>query len=181
MQADPSNLYEQAFSCFLSENKIPYIWVEQSKRPDFFDSAIKNFDFLLYPDSQSPVLIELKGRTFKGQSLSELKGLDGWATFEDIQALSQWLEQFRYDTPAAQAYLVFAFNFSNIDVETDGRDIYDWVGRRYLFLAIGLEQYAAAMKIRSPKWQTVTLHADDFRRLANPISDVLFATEDTEL
>ena len=101
MQTEQANLYEQAFEGFLTENKIPFIWVDQSKRPEFCEPSIKNFDFLLYPDSESPVLIELKGRTFKGDSLAGLKGLDGWATFEDVQALSQWLAQFRRDFPAA--------------------------------------------------------------------------------
>ena len=179
MQTDQANLYEQAFESFLAENKIPFVWVDQSARPEFLGAAVKNFDFLLYPDSQYPVLVELKGRTFKGDSLAGLKGLDGWATFEDVQALSQWLGRFRCDFPAAQAFFVFAFRFANIDVETDGWGVYDYSGERYLFLAVPLEKYAAAMKIRSPKWQTVTLPADDFRHAAVPLNEI-FATEDTE-
>ncbi|MHC5118969.1 MAG: HYExAFE family protein [Planctomycetota bacterium] len=173
MQTEQTYPYEQAFESFLSENKTPFIWVDQSKRPEFFQSSVKNFDFLLHPDSQSPILVELKGRTFKGDSLAGLKGLDGWATFEDVQALSQWLQRFRSDYSDARAYFVFAFRFENIDVETDGHDVYDYLGQRYLFLAIPLEKYAAAKKVRSPKWQTVTLPAEDFRRWALPIADVL--------
>jgi hypothetical protein len=181
MQSEQSNLYEQAFESFLTENKIPFVWVDQSKRPEFFDAGVKNFDFLLYPDSQCPVLVELKGRTFKGDSLAGLKGLDGWATFEDVQALSQWLTGFGSDFPAAQAFFVFVFRFAKIDVETDGWDVYDYSGQQYLFLAIPLEKYAAAMKIRSPKWQTVTLPAEDFRQAARPVKDAFFAAEDTEI
>jgi len=33
--------------------------------------------------------VEVKGRTFHGTSLSGLKGLDGWVTFEDVQGLSE--------------------------------------------------------------------------------------------
>jgi len=173
MQTEQANLYEQAFEGFLTENKIPFIWVDQSKRPEFFEPTVKNFDFLLYPDSQCPVLVELKGRTFKGDSLAGLKGLDGWVTFEDVQALSQWLIRFRKDFPAAKAFFVFAFRFANIDVETDGWDVYDYSGERFLFLAIPLEKYAAAMKVRSPKWQTVTLPAEDFRQWAIPMNELL--------
>jgi hypothetical protein len=172
MQTEQANLYEQAFEGFLTENKIPFIWVDQSKRPEFCEPSIKNFDFLLYPDSESPVLIELKGRTFKGDSLAGLKGLDGWATFEDVQALSQWLAQFRRDFPAAEAFFVFAFRFANIDVETDGWGVYDWADKRFVFLAVPLEKYVEAMKIRSPKWQTVTLSAEDFRQAVIPINEI---------
>ena len=173
MKSDQANLYEQAFQCYLAENKHSFIWLDQTKRIEFFDSVVKNFDFLLYPDSECPVLVELKGRTFKGDSLAGMKGLDGWATFEDVQALSQWLERFRSDFPAATAFFVFVFRFANIDVETDGWDVYDYSGSRLLFLAIPLEKYAEAMKIRSPKWQTVTLPAEDFRRWAIPINELL--------
>jgi hypothetical protein len=170
---DQTNLYEQAFQCFMTENKLPFIWIDQSKRPEFQDGPVKNFDFLLYPDSDSPILIELKGRTFKGTSLAGLKGLDGWATFEDVQSLTHWRDQFRKDTPAAQAFFVFAFRFNNIDVETDGWDVYDYFGQCFMFLAIPLDDYAKAMKVRSPKWQTVNLPAEDFRRDAIPIKAVL--------
>jgi len=180
MHTEQANLYEQAFESYLAENKIPYVWIDQSKRPEFFNSQVKNFDFLIHPDSTSPVLVELKGRTFKGDSLAGLKGLDGWATFEDVQALSQWLGHFQGTCQSAKACFVFCFRLANIDVETDGRDVYDYCGGRFLFLAIPLEKYAAAMKIRSLRWQTVTLLADDFRKWAMPISEVLFAAEDTE-
>lgn len=173
MHVEQTNPYEQAFESFLAENKIPYVWVDQSKRPEFFDSTIKNFDFFLYPDSQGPVLIELKGRTFKGDSLVGLKGLDGWATFEDVQSLSQWLRRFHKDYPAAKAYFVFAFHFANIDVETDGLAVYDYFGERFLLLAIPLEKYAKAMKIRSPKWQTVCLASSDFRAMAVPVKKII--------
>lgn len=173
MQTDQANIYEQAFESYLAENKIPFIWVDQSKRPEFFESSVKNFDFLVYPETKSPILIELKGRTFKGDSLAGLKGLDGWTTFEDVQALSQWLDYFCRDFSDTKAFFVFVFQFANIDVETDGQPVYDFAGERFLFLAIPLQKYANAMKIRSPKWQTVTLPAADFRQWAMPIDEII--------
>ena len=173
MQTEQANLYEQAFECFLTENKLPFIWIDQSKCLEYSDGPVKNFDFLVKPDTDSPILIELKGRTFKGTSLTGLKGLDGWATFEDVQSLSHWRDQFQKDAPTAQAFFVFAFRFANIDIETDGWNVYDYSGQRFLFLGIPLDKYADSMKIRSPKWQTVTLPAEDFRRWAKPINEAL--------
>ena len=170
---DPTNLYEQAFECYLSENKLPFTWIDQSKRPEFQSGPIKNFYFLINPDSDAPILVELKGRTFKGTSLAGLKGLDGWVTFEDVQSLSHWLDQFQKETPTAQAIFVFAFRFANIDIETDGLPVYDYSGERFLFLAIPLEKYAETMKVRSPKWQTVMINAEDFRQWATPIDEIL--------
>jgi hypothetical protein len=91
MQTDRANLYEQAFQCFLTENKLPFVWIDQSKCLEYQDGPVKNFDFLVKPDTDSAILIELKGRSFKGTSLNGLKGLDGWVTFEDVRSLSHWL------------------------------------------------------------------------------------------
>ena len=172
MQTEQANLYEQAFECFLTENKLPFIWIDQSKCLEYSDGPVKNFDFLVNPESDSPILIELKGRTFKGTSLAGLKGLDGWATFEDVQSLSHWWTQFRKQTSAA-AFFVFAFRFANIDIETDGWDVYDYSGEQFLFMAIPLQKYADTMKIRSPKWQTVNLFMENFRKQAIPIEELL--------
>jgi hypothetical protein len=68
---------------------------------------------------------------------------------------------------------VFAFRFENIDIETDGLPVYDYSGERFVFLAIPLKKYVDTMKIRSPKWQTVVLSAEDFRQCAVPVSDIL--------
>jgi len=68
---------------------------------------------------------------------------------------------------------VFAFRFANIDIETDGWPLYDYSGERFLFLAIPLQKYADAMKVRSPKWQTVAMDAEDFRQCATPIEKIL--------
>jgi len=173
MQTEQSNLYEQAFECFLAENKLPFIWIDQSKRPEFQDGPVKNFDFLIDPNSDSPVLVELKGRTFKGNSLTGLKGLDAWTTFEDVQSLKHWHSVFTSEKPKSRTVFVFAFQFANIDVETDGLPVYDWDDKRFLFLAVPLDKYAETMKVRSPKWQTVTMNAEDFRQWAIPIEKLL--------
>ena len=170
---DRATLYEQAFECFLAEKKRPFIWIDQSKCLEFQGGPVKNFDFLICPDTDSPVLVELKGRTFKGTSLAGIKGLDGWVTFADVRSLSHWLDPFQKDTPAARAVFVFAFRFANIDIETDGWDVYDYSGERFLFLAIPLQKYASAMKIRSPKWQTVVLPAEDFRQHAVRVNELI--------
>ena len=173
MQSEQPNVYEQAFECFLRENKLPFVWIDQNKRPEFQDGPVKNFDFLVKPDSDLPVLIELKGRTFKGTSLSGLKGMDAWVTFEDVEALSHWHGVFAREKPQSRAFFVFAFQFANIDVETDGWDVYDWADKRFLFLALPVEQYRDRMKIRSPKWQTVHLASQDFRAMAMPIEKIV--------
>ena len=173
MQSEQPNRYEQAFACWLTEHHVPFIDIDQSKRFVLADEGVKNFDFLLFPESDCPVLVELKGRTFHGTSLAGLKGLDGWVPFEDVQALSHWQGVFRRDKGDCAAVFVFAFAFEQIDVETDGHAVYDFGGERFLLLAAGLPGYQKHMKPRSGKWQTVSVSADNFRRIAVPVTEII--------
>lgn len=173
MPSEQANLYELAFTSWLTEKRVPFIIIDQSKRFATIDEGVKNFDFLLFPDSDCPVLVEMKGRTFHGATLKGLTGLDGWVPFEDVQALAHWQDVFRREKGDCAAVFVFAFVFEQIDVETDGRPVYDFDDRRFLLLATPLEKYKAAMKPRSEKWQTVTVSAADFRRIAAPVKEII--------
>jgi len=185
------NHYERAFENWLIDNRIQYIAVDDQKRAAFGRSKIKSFDFLLYPRNQqttgrywhtawrmpllptwSPIIIaEVKGRKFKGTSFAGLTGFECWVTAEDIAGLAEWQEVFG---PEHAAIFVFAYKVENIDVDFDGRDVYDFDANRYVFFAVRLDDYRRFMKRRSPKWQTVTLPADKFRQCAVQMQNLLF-------
>lgn len=180
MQPENANIYELVFASWLRENHIRFVDVNQSKRFSLHQGDVKNFDFLIRPRSRVPLLAEVKGRTFHGRSLAGLKGLDGWVTLEDVEALAYWQTQFQKEKPAAAAIFVFVFGLEQIDIETDGQAIYDFDNKRFLMLAVPLEPYRACMKPRSPKWQTVTMPAEDFRKYAVPVHDVFLPQRATE-
>lgn len=179
MRSEQVNIYEQVFACWLAENHIPFVDVDQTKRFCPEKPGVKNFDFLIRPESDNPLLVEVKGRTCRCDSLAGLKGLDGWVTFEDVQALAYWQGCFQLEKPAAAAVFVFVFALEQIDIETDGQAVYDFGDGRYLLLAVGLQDYRNSMKPRSPRWRTVTVGADDFRNYAVPVRDVFFNAENT--
>ena len=162
--------YEQVFENWLIDNRVQYVVVDQQKRRIFARSRIKSFDFLLYPSSSRPVIAEVKGRKFKGKSLSALSGLECWVTMEDVRGLLRWEQVFG---DGFEAVFIFAYEFEYIDVETDGREVYDFQNNRYMFYAVRLGDYMEFMKVRSPKWQTVTLPAAKFRQFAVPVRELL--------
>jgi len=165
----PTN-YEQVFENWLVENRIQYVVVDQQKRRMFARSRIKSFDFLLYPANSAPVIAEVKGRKFKGKSLAALAGLECWVTMEDVRGLIRWEQVF---ADGFQGAFIFAYEIENIDVENDGREVYDFQNSRYMFYAVRLGDYREFMKVRSPKWQTVTLPAAKFRQFAIPVRELL--------
>jgi hypothetical protein len=157
------NHYERAFESWLIDNHIRYTTVDEQKRAEFGLCKVKSFDFLLYPNNQQVIIAEVKGRLFKGTSFAKLAGFECWVTAEDIDGLTKWQEVFGQGHTAV---FVFAYKIENIDVDFDGREVYDFDSNRYMFFAVKLDDYRAFMKQRSPKWQTVTLPADKFRRCA---------------
>ena len=165
------NHYERAFGNWLIDNHIQYIAVDEQKRAAFGRSKIKSFDYLLYPRNQQIIVAEVKGRKFKGTSFAKLAGFECWVTADDVDGLARWQQVFG---PDHTAVFVFAYRIENIDVDFDGRDVYDFVQDRYIFFAVRLDDYRRFMKRRSPKWQTVTLPADKFRQCAVQMQNLLF-------
>ena len=132
------NEYEQAFESWLVDNRVQYIAVDQHKRRIFSRSRVKSFDFLLYRPGAGPIIAEVKGRLFKGASLANSTGLECWVTMDDVRGLIRWEQVF---DDSSEAAFIFAYKFENIDVETDGREIYDCDENKYIFYAVGLDDY----------------------------------------
>jgi hypothetical protein len=163
------NHYEIAFGNWLRDNRVRYIAVDEKKRAAFGLSGIKSFDYLLTINSRQ-IIAEVKGRKFKGTSFAKMSGFECWVTADDIEGLSNWHEVFGYDHIPA---FVFAYHIEKIDVDYDGRGVYEFQGRRYIFFCVRLDDYCRYMKLRSPKWRTVTLSANDFRKCAVQMQDIL--------
>lgn len=164
------NHYEKAFENWLIDNQIEYNTIDEHKRATFGHSDIKSFDFLLYPRDREIIIVELKGRKFRGTNLAKLTGFECWVTIDDVEGLTKWQQVLG---TGHQAIFVFAYKIENIDVDFDGREVFDFNEDRYLFFCIKLDDYRRFMKRRSPKWQTVTLPAEKFRDCAVQIKRFL--------
>jgi hypothetical protein len=170
MMVSAVKAYERAFEVWLGQMQIPCHVMDQTCRREFYYDKIKSFDFAICPIGGKLTLIDVKGRLFRGTSLAGLKNLQCWVTREDIHGLEEW-KNILAVRQSADAAFVFAYCLTQADVDTDGLPVFEYEGARYVFLIIRLEEYRRFMKQRSPRWQTVCLGADDFRRLACPLED----------
>lgn len=160
------NHYELAIQSYWEQCKVPYVPIDQIKRPCLPLGDVKNFDFLLYPGSACLVLVELKGRTFHGTSLAGKPSFDCWVTLEDVLSLKYWQEVFLAERTGCLAGFVFGYQLERIDVEADGQTVFEFEDRRYVFYWIDLVDYCKEMNQRSPKWKTVCLSREQFRKTA---------------
>ena len=164
------NHYERAFENWLKDNRIQYVAADEHKRGVVSQCKVKSPDFLVYPSGERTIIAEVKGRKFCGTSFEKLTGFECWVTLEDVDGLGKWLGELG---AGHEAVFVFAYGVENIDVDFDGRDVFEFGGRRYLFFCIRLDDYRLHMKQRSPKWRTVTLPAERFRRCAVEIGQFM--------
>ena len=164
------NCYELAFGNWLIDNRVQYIAVDEQKRAAFGRSNIKSFDYLLNLPGAPTILAEVKGRKFKGASFEKLAGFECWVTVDDVEGLTGWQQIFGTSHTAA---FIFAYKIEKVDVDFDGRDVYDFDQNKYIFFCVKLDDYRRFMRVRSPKWRTVTLPADKFRLCAVQMRELL--------
>lgn len=164
------NQYERAFENWLIDRQIDYIAIDEYKTAEFGHPEIKSFDFLLHLPGGQIIIAEVKGRSFKGTSLVNLTGFECWVTKEDVDGLSKWQQILG---TGHKAVFIFVYRIENIDVDFDGREIFEFDSNRYVLFYIRLDDYRKYMKRRSPKWQTVTLPADIFRQYSIHINNLL--------
>jgi hypothetical protein len=163
------NHYEKAFANWLLDNRIPYVAVDEQKRAALGRSNLKSFDYLLYPANQKIIIAEIKGRLFKGKSIGKLSGMQSWVSTDDIDGLFAWQQVFGQTHAAA---LIFVYHIENVDVDFDGKQIYEYDGRNYFFYAVFIDDYIKIMKLRSPRWKTVHLPVKGFRQIAHQMQNI---------
>ena len=170
--------YERAFGCYLRDQRLPYVAVNEARRALLppstqltlnNDKNIKNFDFVVYnqsDESHQNLLVEIKGRRLprlrKADGTPSKPRLESWVTLDDVSALTDWQSLFgpKY-TP------VFVFVYWCDDVPPDGlfAEVFAYQSRWYTLRAVTLEEYKSHMTPRSAKWRTVNLPSKDYERL----------------
>jgi hypothetical protein len=164
---DRSNHYEAAFEAYLQWHRLCHVAVDETRRALFGEERVKSVDFVVYGEEGARLLVDVKGRRFPGGPTHRPRRVwECWSTLDDIQGLAQWAEQFG---PGYQGLLVFVYHILPVvSLPDDTEDLWTWRDRRYLLRGVSAEDYRREMRVRSPKWGTVSLPGAAFRRLVQP-------------
>lgn len=184
--------YEQAFEAYLRQRRVPYVSVDDARKsllpepghsrltapgkgPTGADVTLKSFDFVIYGDARN-LLVEVKGRkivrsstagaareTFPRPAISRLQT---WVMREDVESLQQWEALFG---PGFEGVFVFMFWCDGEPPQPLFEDIFDFKGRWYAVRVVDVTSYAASMRVRSVRWQTVHLPSAVFDRISGPL------------
>jgi hypothetical protein len=164
---DRSNHYEAAFEGYLQDQGLCYVAVDETRRSLLGSAPIKSLDFIVLGDAH--LVIDVKGRRFPSGSRERPRRVwESWSTAADVDSLTRWAQRLG---PGYQGVLAFTYQLMpSVELPDDTDGLWTWRGRRYLFRGIDAEDYRTHMRVRSPRWNTVSLLRDDFRRLVRPLS-----------
>jgi hypothetical protein len=162
--------YEQAFEHFLRSNGIPYVAVDEARRAladGHRKLPLKSFDFVVYAEGKPNLLIDVKGRKHAGTTGRQLQN---WVTRDDVRSMEKWSAIFGDDFEPAFAFLFWC------DAQPPDAlflDVFAFGPRWYAVMAVRLSDYTPVMRDRSRKWDTVSIPAAAFDRLAVPLHRLL--------
>jgi hypothetical protein len=169
--------YEQAFEHYLRTRRIPYVAVDEAKKallpeearfrpgalpaPEGEAASLKSFDFVLYGPERN-LLCEVKGRKLGGgRGARRGSRLECWVTQEDVQSLGRWERLFGEGFTAAFVFIYWCDQQPALPLF---EEIFEFHQRWYAVRAVTLASYAAGMRPRSQRWQTVHMPAAEFDR-----------------
>jgi hypothetical protein len=169
---DRANHYEAAFEAYLREQGVCYVAVDETRRTLFGGGPVKSLDFIVLGDTR--LAVDVKGRRFPGGPPQRPRRVwECWSTRADLDGLRRWAECLG---PDFRGLLAFVYQLApSVELPDDVPDLWLWRGRRYLLRAVDADDYRRHMRLRSARWDTVTLARADFRRLVRPVRDFTHA------
>ena len=167
--------YEAAFEDYLRAKGWPYVAVDEAKKAIFAASTVKSFDFLVYSATGPNLLADVKGRKFPdsgmtGRKRGASRAWENWITRQDVEGLQEWQKVFGSDFCAV---LVFAYWLQGPPQRAPFQDVHLFRQKHYAFVGLSLQDYLAASKPRSAKWQTLAMPSAQFAQAARDIASFL--------
>lgn len=155
---------------YFRANGVAYVAVDEAKRALAGGSAklpLKSFDFVVYAEGGPNLLVDIKGRKHAGTTGKQLQN---WVTRDDVVSMEKWSAIFGDGFEPA---FVFLFWCDAQPPDALFLDVFEFGDRWYAVLAVRLADYAGVMRRRSAKWDTVSIPAAEFHRLAVPLHEML--------
>ena len=159
-------IYEACFEDYLRAAGVPYVAVDEAKKALFAGASLKSFDFVVYSRSGPNLLADVKGRRLEGTA-ARGGSLQNWINQEDLGSLAQWQSVFG---SGFAALLVFCYHLTRPEAAARFEVVHLFRGEYFGLLGVYRNVYAEACRRRSRAWDTVSVPAAAFRKMARPVS-----------
>jgi hypothetical protein len=166
------NHYEAAFEAYLRSRQVGFIAVDEARRTMLGEVDVKSLDFIIVGPHDAKLVVDVKGRKFPGGTLEKPnKTWQNWSTLEDVDGLQRWATVLG---PGFRGVLAFAYEIQPpFQLPINTKDLYTFREQTYLMRAVEVGAYREHMRQRSPKWGTVGLPVEAFRKIVQPFSNFL--------
>lgn len=162
------NHYEVAFEAYLRERGVATLPIVEARRSYLDEDSVKSPDFLVVTPTDARLVVDVKGRKFGGTAEKPRRIWQNWCLRDDVTSLESWTEHFG---PGFHGVLAFVYLLGpDIALAPFTPDLFLFRDARYLIRGVEVNDYRAAMRTRSPSWQTVHLPTADFRDIIKPFS-----------
>jgi hypothetical protein len=167
----PDNHYEVAFEAFLRAHGVAALPIVEARRSYLDDDSVKSPDFLVISAADARLVVDVKGRKFGGSPEKPRRIWQNWCQRDDVASLERWTAHFG---PGFRGVFAFVYHLApEIAVAPGTPDVFVFRDALYLVRGIEVTDYRAAMRTRSPRWDTVHLPTADFREVVKPFSHFL--------
>lgn len=157
--------YERSFEHLLREHEVLYLAIDESKRPKFRGSSVKNFDFVVI-SFNGRFLIDVKGKRLRYGGRSGNARLENWVRRDDVLGLMEWSSHFSGFTPL----LLFVYRIDQASDRELFTDLFKFNGAEFGLAAVDLSTYYTSAVERSAGFDAVNVHQEQFRKIARPLS-----------
>jgi len=161
--------YEAAFEDYIRSRGWPYIPIDEQKKAIFSGARVKSFDFLVYPRDRKPWLVDIKGRKFPYDSNGSKRYWENWVTQEDIDGLRSWHRVFG---DGFETVFIFAYWLVGGTSRLPCLEVHSYKNEQYAFIPVSATDYEQHARMRSPKWNTISVSTKNLKLLARKMDVV---------
>lgn len=160
--------YELMLEQLLRRKKIPYVAVNEKKRPITRWRAIKNFDFIIHSKAGN-YTADVKGKLFPQESRDGKNKIwwPNWIHDTDLEGLSFW------DDIMGEGFTTLIIFTYRVIYEEDifkFWDLFNFQSGSYGLVACTLESYKKYARFRSRSWKVYWVPGKIFRKIIRPLS-----------
>jgi hypothetical protein len=162
------NHYELAFEAYLRGRGAATLPIVEMRRSYLDEDSVKSPDFVVVGQNESRLVVDVKGRKFGGTVECPRRIWQNWCLRDDVTSLESWTDHMG---GGFRGVLAFVYLLApDVAIAPFTPDLYVFRGERYLVRGVDVGEYRAAMRTRSPRWETVHLSTAAFRRIVRPFS-----------
>jgi hypothetical protein len=166
------NHYEAAFDAYLRQRGCAVVPVVEARRSYLDAEAVKSPDFIVIGPHDAKLVVDVKGRKFGSSATGKPRHVwQNWCELEDVHSLERWADRLG---DGFRGVLAFVYHLGDdVRMPASTPDLFAFRGALLLVRGVGVGDYRRHMRTRSPRWRTVHLPTDDFRRIVKPMSAFL--------